>query len=86
MLAPHIEHTARQAREHGTILSLQDTVYLDYSKREKTHDLDFIQRSKLGKSVAGLMLHNTFAITTKGEPLGLFDQRFIDRKIETGNV
>ncbi len=80
MLAPHTEHTARRAREHGTILSLQDTVYLDYSKREKTPDLDFIQRSKLGKSVTGLMLHNTLAITTKGEPLGLFDQRFIDRK------
>ena len=80
MLAPHIEQTVARSREHDTILALQDTVYLDYSQRDKTPELDHVQRSKLGKITRGLMLHNTLACTPDGFPTGLLDQRFIERK------
>ena len=59
MLAPHIEHTVARSGEHEPILVLQDTAYLDYSQRDRTPDLDFVQRSKLGKVLRGLMVHNT---------------------------
>lgn len=80
MLAPHIEQTALRIREHDTVLLAQDTTYFDFSSRAKTEGLDLTQRSKLGTPSKGLMLHNTLAITPDGQPLGLLDQRFIDRK------
>ena len=85
MLAPHIAQTVVRARDHETILSLQDTVYLDYNKRVKTAHLDFVQRTGHGKTIRGLMLHNTLAVSTDGSPIGLLDQRFIDRKSFHGN-
>ena len=85
MLLPHIEQSAERIREHDTVLLLQDSTYLDYSNRPKTTGLDLTQRSKLGKASTGLILHNTLAVTCEGLPLGLIDQRFIDRKSFHGN-
>lgn len=82
MLAPHIERTAERIRTHGaeTVLLLQDTTYFDFAKRWKTDNLDVVGRHGSGTLIKGLMLHNTLACDVEGLPLGLVDQRFIDRK------
>ena len=80
MLAPHIEQSVRRVREHHTVLVLQDSTYLDYSSREKTTGLNALHARKSGKSTKGLLLHNTLAVTCEGLPLGLLDQRFVDRQ------
>ena len=82
MLAPHIEQSTRRIREHGaeTVLMLQDTTFFDFAKRAKTAGLDQVERHGSGKVLEGLMLHNTLACDVEGLPLGLLDQRFIERK------
>ena len=82
MLAPHKEQTLnRIAHEKNRVLLIQDTTYVDYNSRPNTSDLDFIIRHpRSGDPVKGLMLHNTMALTTRGIPLGLIEQRYIDRK------
>ena len=82
MLAPHIQRTAERIRNHSaeTVLLLQDTTYFDFGKRKKTDKLDVVGRHGSGTLIKGLMLHNTLACDVEGLPLGLVDQRFIDRK------
>lgn len=85
MLAPHVEQTVERVKQHDTVLLLQDSTYLDYNNRPRTQGLDLTFRSKLSKNSKGLILHNTLAVTVKGVPLGLVDQRFIDRKTFSGD-
>lgn len=81
MLAPHIARSESRIREQSIALLLQDSTYLDYSSRKKTSNLDLItQRCKHANASKGLILHNTLAVTVEGLPLGLIDQRFVDRK------
>lgn len=82
MLTPHIERTAERIRARGaeTVLLLQDTTYFDFGKRKKTDGLDVVGRHGSGTLIKGLMLHNTLACDVEGLPLGLLDQRFIDRQ------
>ncbi len=84
MLAPHIEQTVQRIKAHDTVLLLQDSTYLDYNNRPKTKGLDLTFRSKLSTNSEGLILHNTLAVASDGIPLGLLDQRFIDRKAFSG--
>ena len=82
MLAPHIASSERRIRDQPIALLLQDSTYLDYSSRKKTADLDLItQRCKHANASKGLILHNTLAVTVEGLPLGIIDQRFVDRKV-----
>jgi len=85
ILAPHVEQTVARIQTHDTVLLLQDTTYLDYNNRPKTEGLDLTFRSKLSTASQGLLLHNTLAVTDAGIPLGLVDQRFIERKSFIGN-
>lgn len=80
MLQPHVAHTLERMQSHSTALVLQDTTFLNVGHRAEAVGLDVVNRSGSNKAVEGLMLHNTLAITTDGLPLGLLDQRFIDRK------
>ena len=86
MLTPHIEQTVERAVRSGeqTLLFLQDTTYLDYGGRPATRNLDKVARHGSGTATEGLMLHNTLVSTVSGLPLGLADQRFIDRKAFLG--
>jgi len=84
MLAPHIQSSLERIAKQETVLLLQDSTYLDYNNRPGTSGLDLTFRSKLSKASTGLILHNTLAVNTKGIPLGLLDQRFIDRKSFSG--
>lgn len=80
MLAPHIEQSVDRVRAHRRVLLLQDTTYLDFTDRTKTEGLDVTHRHQSSTLSKGLMLHNTLAVSETGIPLGLLDQRFIDRK------
>ncbi len=71
---------ALRIREHDTLLLARYTTYFEFSNRNKTEGLDLTQRSNKGTPSKGFMLHNTLALTLTGLPLGLLDQRFIDRK------
>jgi len=80
LLSPHIQETISRIQKHDRVFLLQDTTYFNFEERSKTEGLDITQRSKLSKESHGLMLHNTLAVSEDVEPLGLFNQYFINRK------
>lgn len=81
ILAPHIIETVERCNHQSIVLAVQDTTFLDFVNRPKTCDLDLLQRKSKGSSGAtGLILHNMLALDTHGNPLGLLNQEFVDRK------
>jgi hypothetical protein len=90
VLAVHCCKTAQRAREHKTVLALQDTSYFVYTNHPKTGGLGKMSLKK-GKNVKkiysiGLMVHTSLALTTKGLPLGLLDQKIFSRKLRKRNT
>jgi len=79
ILSPHRNSTIERINEHKKVLLIQDTTYFDFNNRKKTKNLDLVGRGKK-QEIKGLILHNTFALTTQGLPLGLVDQQFTNRK------
>lgn len=87
ILATHRCKTAQRAKEHKTVLALQDTSYFVYTSHPKTEGLGKMSMKK-GKNVKkiysnGLMMHTCLAVTTDGLPLGLLDQKIFSRKLRT---
>lgn len=87
ILAAHCRKTAQRAKEHKTVLALQDTSYFVYTSHPKTEGLGKMSLKK-GKNVKkiysnGLMVHTCLAVTTAGLPLGLLDQKIFSRKLRT---
>lgn len=84
IMEPHYRKTAERARSHQTILAIQDTTQLIYTRHPKTKGLGAISMKK-GKRVDkifsyGLLMHTCLAITTKGVPLGLLDLNIFARQ------
>ena len=84
MLAVHRCKTAQRTKEHKTVLALQDTSYFVYTNHPKTEGLGKMSLKK-GKNVKniysnGLIMHTCLAVTTKGLPLGLLNQKIFLRK------
>ncbi len=85
MLTAHRCKTAQRAKEHKTVLALQDTSYFVYTNHPKTEGLGKMSLKK-GRNVKniysnGLIMHTCLAVTTKGLPLGLLDQKIFSRKL-----
>ncbi|MBN2285241.1 MAG: IS4 family transposase [Tissierellales bacterium] len=85
MLAAHRNKTAQRAKEYKTVLALQDTSYFVYTNHPKTEGLGKMSLKK-GKNVEniysnGLIMHTCLAVTTKGLPIGLLDQKIFSRKL-----
>ncbi len=80
LLSSHIHETIGRIQRCDRVFLLQDTTYFNFEERSKTDGLDITQRSKYSKESHGLILHNTLAVSEDAEPLGLFNQHFIDRK------
>jgi hypothetical protein len=85
MLAAHRCKTAQRIKEHKTVLALQDTSYFVYTNHPKTEGLGKMSLKK-GRNVKniysnGLIMHTCLAVTTKGLPLGLLDQKIFSRKL-----
>jgi hypothetical protein len=89
MLSGHRCKTAQRIKEHKTVLALQDTSYFVYTNHPKTEGLGKMSLKK-GKNVKniysnGLIMHTCLAVTTKGLPLGLLDQKIFSRKLRKKN-
>jgi len=79
----HYQKTIGRARKHKTILAIQDTSYIIYTKHPKTEGLGKIALHK-GRHVKeiftkGLVMHTCLAVSTKGLPLGLLHQNIFPR-------
>jgi hypothetical protein len=85
IMSAHRGKTLVRAASHRTVLALQDTSYLIYTNHPKTEGLGKISM-KNGKNIdkiysRGLVMHTCFAVTTKGTPLGLFEQKIFARQL-----
>lgn len=87
ILRHHIDQTMVRISTSGqAILAIQDTTYLDFTHHPKTQGLGKLTRPKKGRPpLMGLVLHNTLAITSEGECLGLLDQKIYKRADEDLN-
>lgn len=89
ILAGHFQATReRFAKADGPILVLQDTSEFSY-QREKPEAIGFTRRVKTGnggygepetRTVCGILMHLSLAVTTEGLPLGLAAIKFWTRK------
>src|SRR6266404_4339767 len=89
ILAGHFQATReRFAKADGPILVLQDTSEFSY-QREKPEAIGFTRRVKTGnggygtpetRTVCGILMHSSLAVTTEGLPLGLAAIKFWTRK------
>ena len=87
ILCAHRGKTVVRARQHPTVLAIQDTSYFVYTSHPKTEGLGRMSLKK-GRHVEkiyskGLMMHTCLAVTTEGLPLGLLDQRIFSRKLRS---
>ena len=85
IMTAHRGKTSVRAANHRTVLALQDTSYFIYTSHPKTKGLGEISLKK-GKNMDkiysnGLVMHTCLAVTTKGTPLGLLDQKIFVRKL-----
>lgn len=66
----HIAGTVRRSQTCETVLAIQDTTDLDFTSHPATEGLGYLNQTKQ----QGLKVHNTFAVSGQGEPLGLLGQ------------
>ena len=85
ILSAHRNKTAERCGEHDTVLALQDTSYFIYTDHPKTEGLGrmFLTQGKNTQKShsGGLLMHTCLAVTTKGVPLGLLDQKIFARDL-----
>ena len=72
ILAPHIAATLARLKHEETVLLLQDTSEIDYTKHASVADLGYIGESK-HTARHGFFLHPTIAVTPSRVNLGLVD-------------
>ncbi|NEO88698.1 MAG: IS4 family transposase [Spirulina sp. SIO3F2] len=65
------EGTVARALECKTVLSIQDTTDLDYTSHRQTKGLGYFNQTKQ----QGIKVHNCFAVSGEGAPLGLLHQQ-----------
>jgi hypothetical protein len=80
ILGSHQELTIERLKSHKTVLLLQDTTYLDFTKHKKKSGLGPIGTED--QDIRGIILHSTLAETETGLPLGLLNQEIWIRKEE----
>jgi hypothetical protein len=71
ILLPHRERTIRRMKAQQTVLCIQDGSDLNYSNLSQCEGLGIIGTNQTQAQSRGLHLHSTFAVTTKGLPLGV---------------
>lgn len=73
ILAPHRERTIQRMKACHTVLCIQDTVDLDYSKNRSCTGLGVIGKNQTRTESRGLKLHSTFTVDSAGTPLGILN-------------
>ena len=76
ILAPHRQRTLQRLRSHDTVLCVQDTTVLNFTRRAQTEGLGLIGSNQTGAAARGLHLHGTLALDPDGVPLGLLRADF----------
>jgi hypothetical protein len=75
VLKPHQDNTYERVKTYSTVLVIQDTSSVDYSKHNETEGLGYLER----KNFQGIKLHTIMAATVEGLPLGLIGQKMWER-------
>ena len=88
ILAPHRERTLQRMGSEDTVLCVQDTTSLSFTRRGQTQGLGVIGSNQTGALARGLHLHTTLAVNPDGVPLGVlragFDAPAPPQRDETG--
>ncbi|NJO80990.1 MAG: hypothetical protein HC827_22480 [Cyanobacteria bacterium RM1_2_2] len=63
-----------RANGQSVVLAIQDTTDLDFSSLQQTSGLGFINQSPQ----QGIKVHSCFAVSGKGEPLGLLHSSHLE--------
>jgi hypothetical protein len=81
VLSPHFLSTELRCEQHETIIAVQDTSVIDFSKHIRTEGLGLTGVNDIaGFEARGLHLHATLALTEAGLPLGLLDYQMWARE------
>ena len=76
ILAPHRARTLRRMQSESTVLCVQDTTTLSFTRRGQTQGLGVIGSNQTGALARGLHLHTTLAVSPEGVPLGVLRAGF----------
>ena len=76
ILAPHRERTLQRMGSESTVLCVQDTTTLSFTRRGQTQGLGVIGSNQTGALARGLHLHTTLAVNPDGVPLGVLRAGF----------
>ena len=76
ILAPHRERTLRRMCGHDTVLCIQDSTRLNFTRRGQTEGLGSIGSNQTGAVARGLALHTTLAVNPDGVALGVLRADF----------
>jgi hypothetical protein len=79
ILSGHREMTKRRIKKQDIVLLVQDTTSLNYTSHRSVEGIGAIGTNPGSR---GILLHSTLALTGKGVPLGLMDQKYWTRDIE----
>ena len=71
ILQGHIEGTVHRAQRCQTVLSIQDSTDLNFTSHPHTQGLGYINQTRQ----QGIKVHNCFAVSESGEPLGMLHQK-----------
>ena len=76
ILAPHRERTLQRMGSESTVLCVQDTTALSFTRRGQTQGLGVIGSNQTGALARGVHLHTTLAVNPDGVPLGVLRAGF----------
>jgi hypothetical protein len=76
MLAPHRARTLRRMQAQDTVLCIQDGTDLNFATHAQCTGLGVIGTNQTGAQSRGLHMHSTYAVNTKGLPLGVLRAHF----------
>jgi hypothetical protein len=67
-------------KNYPTVLAIQDTTFLNFTRHPKTQGLGVIGPKKHNQR--GFGLHSTLVVTPQGQPLGLLTQTILERPVD----
>jgi hypothetical protein len=74
IMTSHVECTSARASAFSTVLSIQDTTFLDFKTHKKTEGLGKISNTK-HPDPEGLVMHSAYMLSPSGLPLGFGFQK-----------
>lgn len=75
ILYPHKERTIQRMKSMDTVLAIQDTTGLNYSKINGCEGLGPIGKNQTGTEAMGLYLHSSLIVDKKGLPVGVLEAK-----------